>query len=41
MVLDAFLLNNQNYTVWIKGKWNNPGKYVKPFLKLDVLAIVK
>ena len=30
MVLDAFLLNTQNYMVWIKGKWN-----------LSVVAIVK
>ena len=30
MVLDASFLNTQNYMVWIKGKWNNPGKGVMP-----------
>ena len=32
IVLDAALLCNQHYTVWIKGvKWSNPGKGVAPF----------
>ena len=30
MVLDASLLNTQHYKVWIKSKWNNPGKRVVP-----------
>ena len=30
MVLDASLLNTQNYKVWIKGKWNNLKKGVAP-----------
>ena len=28
MVLDATLFNTQHYKVWLKGKWNNPGKGV-------------
>ena len=28
MVLDASLLNTQHYIVGIKGKWNNPKKWV-------------
>ena len=28
MVLEASLLNNQYYKVWIKHKWSNPGKGV-------------
>ena len=30
MVLDISLLKTQHYKVWIKGKWNNPGKRVAP-----------
>ena len=30
MVLDASLLNTQNYKVWIKIKWSNPEKGVAP-----------
>ena len=26
MILDASLLNTQNYKVWIMDKWSNPGK---------------
>ena len=32
MVLDHSLLNTENYKVWIKGKWSNPGKEVAPSL---------
>ena len=28
MVLDASLLDTHHYKVWMKGKWNNPGKVV-------------
>ena len=28
LVRDASLLNTHHYKVWIKGKWNNPGKWV-------------
>ena len=31
IVLDASLLNTQNYKVRIEGKWSNPGKWVVPF----------
>ena len=31
MVLDAFLLNMQDYKIRIKGKWSNPGKGIAPF----------
>ena len=31
MILDASLLNTQNYKAWIKGKWSNPGTGVAPF----------
>ena len=41
MVLDAYLLNTQNYKVWIKSKWINPGKGVMPSLHLCVIAIEK
>ena len=41
MVLDVFLLNTQHYKVWIKDKWNNPGKEVAPSLHLSVVAIEK
>ena len=41
MVLDTFLLNNQHYKVWVKGKWNNPGKRVVPSLHHDVVAYEK
>ena len=30
MVLDVSLLNTQRYKVWIRVKWNNPGKGVAP-----------
>ena len=32
IVLNASLLNTQHFKVWIKGKWNNPGKGVAPCL---------
>ena len=38
LVLDDSLLNNQHYTVWIKGKWSNLGKVVAPPLHLSVVA---
>ena len=31
MLLDSSLLNTQDYMVWIKSKWSNPGKGVTPF----------
>ena len=30
MVIDASLLNTQNYKVWINGTWSNPGRVVAP-----------
>ena len=30
IVFDNSLLSTQHYIVWIKGKWNNPGKGVMP-----------
>ena len=41
MVFDTFLLNTQHHKVWIKGKWNNPGKDYHPPLHLSVVAIEK
>ena len=41
MVLDTFLLNAQNYKIWIKSKWSNPGKRVVPSQHLSVVAIEK
>ena len=38
MVLDASLLNSQQYKVQIKGKWSNPGNGAAPF---GVVAIEK
>ena len=37
MVLDASLLNTQNYMVWIKSKSSNPGKELHPSVHLDEL----
>ena len=39
MVIDATLLNTQNYKVRVK--WSNPGNGVTPLLHLVVVAIEK
>ena len=41
IVLDASLFNTQHYKVWIKGKWNNPGKEKHSSLYLGVAATEK
>ena len=30
MVFDSSLINSQHYKVWIKGKWDYPGKGLAP-----------
>ena len=34
MILDPFLLNTQDYKVWIKSEWSNPVKGVVLYLTL-------
>ena len=41
MVLDAFLLNTQQYKVQSRVKWSNPEKRVAPSLHIGVVAIGK